>query len=113
MVNANRKGKGYERHIANKINKFLDTNVRRTPQSGGMSFKGDLIDTQHTIIHGYHVECKNQKTIKFREWFIQANGDCPSNKIPIIVFNVKGTDMVALKFDDWLGDVKLLYMSNK
>jgi len=43
-INSQQKGKRAEREVAKLINKYLDTNVRRTPQSGGMSIKGDIID---------------------------------------------------------------------
>ena len=35
-LNANQKGKRFERDVAKMINKKFETNVRRTPMSGGM-----------------------------------------------------------------------------
>ena len=42
-LNANQKGKRFERDVAKMINKKFETNVRRTPMSGGMEIKGDII----------------------------------------------------------------------
>ena len=43
-INSQAKGKRAEREVAKLINKYLGTNVRRTPQSGGLSIKGAIID---------------------------------------------------------------------
>ena len=44
MINSQKKGKRAELEVAKLINKYLGTNVRRTPNSGGLSIKGDIID---------------------------------------------------------------------
>ena len=46
MINSQAKGKKAERDVAKEINRFLGTNVRRTPQSGGMSIKGDKMNAK-------------------------------------------------------------------
>ena len=53
MINQREKGKRYERDIAKKINKALGTNLRRTPLSGGLNLKGDIleIDPDSQLIH--------------------------------------------------------------
>lgn len=104
MVNANRKGKDYERKIANYINKILGTNLRRTPQSGGMEFKGDILDTNpDSPVYTFHFELKNQKTIHINKWVKQCVNDCPPGKTPILIFNLNGVDMVVMELNDWLG----------
>jgi len=104
VVNANRKGKDYERKIANYINKILGTNLRRTPQSGGMEFKGDILDTNpDSPVHACHFELKNQKTIHIPKWRSQCISDCPPGKTPILIFNLNGVDMVVMELNDWLG----------
>jgi len=104
MINANRKGKNYERKIANYINDVLDTNLRRTPQSGGMEFKGDILEINpDSPMHPYHIELKNHKALHIPKWWQQCISDCPPAKIPILGFNMKGEDMVVMTLSDWLG----------
>ncbi len=52
MVNQRNKGKRGELEVVKIINKALGTNVRRTPNSGGLSIKGDIIDINlDSVIH--------------------------------------------------------------
>ena len=103
-INANAKGKRYERKIANYINKVLGTNLKRTPQSGGMELKGDILEINpDSPVYDYHFELKDQKTLAIPRWWRQANSDCPVTKTPVLVFNMKGEDMVTMSFDDFLG----------
>ena len=44
-LNANQKGKRFELKIAKDLAKKFDTNIRRTPNSGGLSIKGDIMTT--------------------------------------------------------------------
>ena len=44
-LNANQKGKRFELKIAKDLAKKFDTNIRRTPNSGGLSIKGDILTT--------------------------------------------------------------------
>ena len=64
----------------------MGTNLRRTPQSGGLSIKGDIIDTKPgQRAHEYHYEIKNHKTIKVKDWLMQAESDC-GKKMPVVIF---------------------------
>ena len=64
-INSQAKGKRAEREVAKLINKYLGTNVRRTPQSGGLSIKGDIIDIDpNSAAFNYQFEVKDQKTQK-------------------------------------------------
>jgi len=104
MINANRKGKEYERKIARYINKTLGTNLRRTPMSGGMDFKGDILEINpDSPIYPYHIECKNQQNIAIPKWWSQCTSDCPTGKDPILIFNMKGRDMVIMDLNLFLG----------
>lgn len=103
MANANRKGKDYERRIAKKINSALGTNLRRTPLSGGMELKGDILETNpDSPLYRYHLELKNHKTLAIPGWWKQATSDCPLSKIPALGFNLKGTDMICIELDTFL-----------
>jgi len=54
-LNANQKGKRFELKIAKDLAKKFDTNIRRTPNSGGLSIKGDIMTTSTRLnsSHGY------------------------------------------------------------
>lgn len=114
------KGSNYERKIAKIFKEKLNVDLVRTPLSGGFmkraeehSLKGDLTCLERDKQFILHVECKDHKTWKLKEWINQAEEDCPKDKIPIIVFHKhqeiengkrveKADDYVCLKLDDFL-----------
>ena len=86
-MNANQKGKRFERDVAKQLNKKFNTNVRRTPMSGGMSIKGDIIDINpDSVLFDYHWECKNQEKLNIWKALEQARSDKPMGKTPVVVF---------------------------
>ena len=118
-INSKQKGAKAERDVAKFINKALGTNLKRTPQSGGMDFKGDLQDISlDSVLHGFHFEIKDQKAIRPKEWYRQATGDCPSGKIPLVIWknhterkvgNLTINDvtwMVEIGLNDFLGIIE-------
>ena len=42
-MNANKKGKRFELKVAKYLAEKLQANIRRTPNSGGLSMKGDIL----------------------------------------------------------------------
>ena len=69
-INSQAKGKRAEREVAKLINKYLDTNVRRTPQSGGLSIKGDIIDINpDSAAYQFNFEFKDQKKLMITKWW--------------------------------------------
>lgn len=110
MLNANQKGKRFERETAKMLNNKFGTNVRRTPQSGGMSIKGDIIDINpDSILFRFSFECKNQEKLNIWKALEQAQNDAPPLKEPVVVFtkNFK-TEYACMKFEDWMNLVKEL-----
>ena len=102
-INSQAKGKRAEREVAKLINKYLGTNVRRTPQSGGLSIKGDIIDINpDSAAFDYHFEVKDQKKLMIPKWWEQIYGDCPKGKIPINVFKMNARFYATLEFTDFL-----------
>jgi hypothetical protein len=102
-INSQAKGKRAEREVAKLINKYLGTNVRRTPQSGGLSIKGDIIDINpDSVAYQYHFEIKDQKKLMIPKWWEQINDDCPSGKVPVNVFKMNGQFYATMQFTDWL-----------
>ena len=102
-INSQQKGKRAEREVAKLINKYLGTNVRRTPQSGGLSIKGDIIDINpDSAAFDYHFEVKDQKKLMIPKWWEQIYGDCPKGKIPINAFKMNARFYATLEFTDFL-----------
>ena len=110
MLNANQKGKRFERDVAKILNKKFETNVRRTPMSGGMSIKGDIIDINpDSVLFDYHFECKNQEKLNIWKALAQARADKPIRKIPLVVFTKNHErDYVALELEDFMNILKEL-----
>lgn len=110
--NAKRKGGQYERDIAKKFQARYGVELKRTPQSGGFAknsdkaddYRGDItiVDTKQMLL--LHLECKNQKTWSLPKWLCQAEGDCPEDRTPVIIFHQHNSskDYVCLSLDDFL-----------
>ena len=116
-----RKGANYERKVAKLFKEKHDIDLVRTPQSGGFAkksakandFRGDITCLDETKDFLLHVECKNQKTLKIRDWLEQAQSDCPEDKVPIVVYHLeqvikdnkvvrKSGEYVTLSLQDFL-----------
>ena len=116
-INSQQKGKRAEREVAKLINKHLGTNVRRTPLSGGLNFKGDIIDTNpDSAAFDYHFEVKDQKKLMIPKWWQQIDDDCPVAKTPVNVFKMNAQFYATMQFTDWLSllaEMEELKESNK
>jgi Holliday junction resolvase len=109
-MNAKQKGNRFEREVAKMLNQKFNTNVRRTPMSGGMSFKGDIIDINpDSELFRFSFECKNQEKLNIWKALEQAENDAPRMKEPVVIFtkNFK-TEYACMKFEDWMNLVKEL-----
>ena len=109
-MNSNQKGKRFEREVAKILNQKFDTNVRRTPQSGGMSIKGDIIDINpDSPLYDFHWECKNQEKLNIWKALAQARADKPMGKIPVVVMTRNFENNYAcLELDDFLNLIKTI-----
>ena len=102
-INSQAKGKRAEREVAKLINRYLGTNVRRTPQSGGMSIKGDIIDINpDSAAYQFQFEVKDQKKLMIPKWWEQIDDDCPVAKTPVNVFKMNAQFYATMQFTDWL-----------
>ena len=103
-LNSNQKGKRFERDVAKQLNKKFNTNVRRTPMSGGMSIKGDIIDINpDSILFDYHWECKNQEKLNIWKALEQSRNDAPRGKTPLVIFTKNfELDYCAIEFNDFI-----------
>lgn len=121
-----KKGANYEREIAKVFKGKFNVDLTRTPQSGGFAkkstkaddFRGDIVCLDDTKVLKLHIECKNQKSVSIRKWLKQAIGDCPKDKIPVVIYHLgqiikdgsikeeKMGNYITLKLDDFLDLVK-------
>jgi len=88
MLNANKKGKRFELQVAKYLSKEFETSIRRTPNSGGLSIKGDIMATQG-ILSEFNWECKNQEKLNIWKALEQSKNDCATvgnRKKPLVVF---------------------------
>lgn len=105
------KGGNYERVIAEKFKTFFGVELRRTPQSGGFAkdnkkaeaFRGDIIPVEKDVDLLLHIECKSCKKWTLPQWIDQAQGDCPKDKVPTVIFHKYNSnkDFVTLSIEDF------------
>ena len=104
------KGKRFEREVAKQINKKFETNVRRTPLSGGLNFKGDIICIDdNSIISEFSWECKNQEKLNIWKALQQSRNDAPARTMPVVVFTKNHEkEYISLELEDFLNIIKEL-----
>ena len=106
MLNANKKGKRFELQIAKYLSKeFNNIKISRTPNSGGLSLKGDILCTDdNSILSKFNWECKNQEKLNIWKALEQSRNDCiGSHKEPLVVFTKNfEKDYVALELKDFV-----------
>lgn len=105
------KGSSFERTIAKRFEEVLGVDFVRTPQSGGFAknldktegFRGDIVPASKDVNFKLHIECKNTKTWSLPAWLKQAQGDCPKDKIPVVIFHQHGTsnNYITLNLEDF------------
>jgi len=108
-LHAGKKGKRFELDVAKRLSAAFETNIRRTPNSGGLSFKGDIIAT-YGILAEFSWECKNQERLNIWSALRQSRQDAiASNKSPLVVFTKnREDDYVALPLNDFINLLKKL-----
>ena len=102
-LNSNQKGKRFELKISKDLAKRFKTDIKRTPNSGGLSFKGDILTTTG-ILSEYSWECKNQEKLNIWKALEQSKNDTTGSlKTPLVVFTKNHElDYVALQYDDFV-----------
>jgi Holliday junction resolvase len=100
-MDVRQKGKRFERHVAKLISDKFEIACKRTPCSGGLSFKGDIISLSG-IAARFNWECKNQESLNIWKALKQSDSDSIS-KVPVVVFTKNNeSDYAALKLNDFL-----------
>ena len=105
------KGANFERDVAKKFKKAYDADLVRTPQSGGFAkksakaddFRGDIVPADEDIELSLHIEAKCCKQWTVPQWIAQSESDCPTGKVPVVIFHQHGTsnDYVAIEKDNF------------
>jgi len=75
-----RKGAAGELEVA-KILQAHGFDAHRTPNSGGLSWRGDIAG-----VPGYVFEVKRCETLRVPEWLRQAYAAASGGEIPVVVF---------------------------
>ena len=105
-MNANKKGKRFELKVAKYLAEKLQANIKRTPNSGGLSMKGDILCIDdNSILSEFNWECKNQEKLNIWKALEQSRNDClgNANKLPVVCFTKNfERDYVALELDDFV-----------
>ena len=101
------KGKRFELSIANKLKELFKIKVSRTPLSGGMDFKGDIICIDdNSIISEFSFECKNQEKLSIWDSLKQAEENSGGHT-PLLVFKRNRSKTYAvIDFEKFLELIK-------
>ena len=103
-MNSQKKGKRFELAISKYLSKMFNEDIKRTPNSGGLSLKGDIMATKG-ILSEFNWECKNQEKLNIWKALEQSANDCigSHNKKPLVVFTKNfEKDYVALLLEDFV-----------
>lgn len=93
MSEAFDRGRDTEREVAALIRKKLNVHVQRDKQSGAGTSKSDIRDYYQEI--PLFIECKDQETLKVKEWMRQTIEGASFNQTPTLVFRMD-TDLMAV-----------------
>ena len=114
MINSNAKGKRGELQVVKIINRYLGTNFRRTPNSGGLSIKGDVIDIDNNNpLYEFHIEIKNTNTLQIPKWMQQIENDMPLGKSGLLIAKFKHDWFTWLRLQDFLFLISTIMELNK
>jgi hypothetical protein len=94
------RGKTFELKVASMIRKKLNAKVYRDKRSGAGTNRSDISDYANSI--PIHIECKDQETVKIKEWFAQADAAASFTKAPTVVFAMDEEILATLRLSDLL-----------
>ncbi len=96
--NAIQKGRLLENYVAQEIRKKRsDTQAMRQIGSGSGIWKGDINSKMKILNRQAVIECKNQKVVKFQEWWIQTEKQCLGYGEPVLVIKLHNAPLEASK----------------
>lgn len=99
MVNRQKKGAAYERHVASLFRTY-NYNARRGQQYCGANGDADVAGVPYL-----HIECKAHENGhgKLYEWLDQAKRDAREGEIPVVIHKRNYcNDLVTMEFSEWI-----------
>lgn len=97
-MNSNRKGKDFEREIANYLKAHDHPDARRGQQYKGGADSPDVIG-----LPGWHIECKRTEKLRLYEALKQAIRDSGEGERPVVIYRKNREQSVAiLLLDDFM-----------
>lgn len=100
MSVASERGRNFELKIARIIRKKLGSRVARDSRSGAGYNKSDLSNYYKDI--PFFIECKDQSTLKIKEWFRDVDNKAQGLEIPTLVFKADENILATLRLEDLL-----------
>ena len=111
-MKSKRKGRVGEAEWVKILNHKFGVDYARTPMSGGMDAKGDVIKkwgSKASRVDDCHFEIKRQENLNIHKAIEQAQRDCRPNKIPVVAHRRSNDQWkVTMYADDFLNLVKEL-----
>lgn len=99
MVNRQKKGAAYERHVSSLFRTY-NYNARRGQQYCGANGDADVAGVPYL-----HIECKAHENGhgKLYEWLDQAKRDAREGEIPVVIHKRNYcNDLVTMEFSEWI-----------
>lgn len=94
-----RKGKTGELEVVAELARHGLT-VRRTPNSGGLAWRGDLQG-----LEGFLVEVKRRETLSVPAWLRQAHAAARAGEVPVVMFRRSAAGNASQRAPDTLWHV--------
>lgn len=91
------KGAALEKTVQSEFQKTSKAKVRRGFQG---RTGGGLGNPDVSALYGWHIEVKNEKTIRLRDYIKQLGEDCPKTHKPALVLAVDETPWIMIKLAD-------------
>ena len=98
MSDAFDRGRDTEREVAAVLRKKLGAHVERDRRSGAGINKADISDYYGEI--PLFIECKDQETLKVKEWMRQTIDGASFNQAPTLVFRMDTELLACMRFVD-------------
>lgn len=98
MSDSSKRGVLLEREVSAILRKKLGARVMRDSRSGAGVNKQDIRDYYNDI--PFSIECKDQETIKVKEWMRQAIDAASFTQVPTLVFRADEEILACVRFSD-------------
>lgn len=104
MSLSSERGRSFEVRVQKLTKRILKLDVKRDKQSGAGTHRQDIRDRFNEI--PLFIECKDQETIKPKEWWRIANAKASYGQAPIVVFPDNEEILCVIRYSDVLQIIK-------